>query len=386
MVTTDSGPVESNKVTSTEPGTTTTLENEKTASHQKTATADVASTSGDDAPNKEQKESKTGLRKLFGFGKKKDDLKDKDGNTQNRSDVSKTYPANLDLAPKSPSKHPYISRSPPLRGTPSPRLVSPAGSQIFERDVQESTTAAVPASPAIPSHIQTENHIPAVLSASTEAITDSQLSPDAVEIVMHSSHQPAIAAVGGVPSGTISPANDSGDVATHQDDETQATTYGTLDSSDVRRLSFISFADVVQSEQQEHARDPMSSSFHLSGLTAIPSPGQQRHRSPSPLRSGGSSQKFGSNSPTSKSGSVKGLEMASPNRAGRPLGSPVLSSQASGTGQSGAGELVVETVSQALRKAKSGELLGSGGSGTRSVPMSPVTTEAPEQKFPEMKS
>ncbi|CAI4212234.1 unnamed protein product [Parascedosporium putredinis] len=67
--------------------------------------------------------------------------------------------------------------SSPTRGlSSSPRLSSPAGSQIFERDVQDSVI--LPTSPAIPSHIQTENHIPPVLNASSEAITDRHLDPD----------------------------------------------------------------------------------------------------------------------------------------------------------------------------------------------------------------
>lgn len=391
MVSSEDAAVESAKVenaASATPNANQKNTDENTTTSNPTISKTTASSSTDNGANKSEKESKTGLRQLFGFGKKKkDEVKDKEGKpdstsntSQKRPDGAKAHPANLNLSQKAPSSHPYLAQSPTLRSnaSPSPRLVSPATSQIFERDVQESTAAAVPASPAIPAHIQTENHIPAVLSASTEAITDSQLSPDAVEIVMHSSHQPAIAAVSGLHASSESPSNDSGDVTAHPDDELSSSNYGALDSSDVRRLSFISFADVVQSEQAEHARDPMGNSFHVAGLTAIPSPNPQRHRSPSPIRSVGSSQGIGSSPPTSKSTSVKGLEMGSPSRSGRPLASPTLSFHGSGSGQNG-GELMVETMSQTLKKSRSGELLGSG---TRSVPLSPVSPSAPEPKFP----
>lgn len=375
------------ETTSSTPSATNQTSIDSNPSKSNSSTFKTANTTvAEDAVNKNEKESKTGLRKLLSFGKKKkDDSKDRESKadsssnvSQKKSDSSKAHPANLNLSQKPSSSHPYLAQSPTLRGTQSssPRLVSPAGSQIFERDVQESTATTVPASPAIPAHIQTENHIPAVLSASTEAITDAQLSPDAVEIVMHSSHQPAIAAVTGLHAGSESRPNDPDEALAHGDDELSSSTYTAMDSSDVRRLSFISFADVVQSEQAEHARDPMSNSFHVAGLTAIPSPSQQRHRSPSPIRSVGSSQGIGSSPPTSKSASVKGLEMGSPARIGRPLASPTLSFQGSGAGQGP--ELMVETMSQTLKKSRSGELLGSG---TRSVPLSPVGPPS-EPKFP----
>jgi hypothetical protein len=57
--------------------------------------------------------------------------------------------------------HPYGSPGSPAYGgySSSPRLHSPASSQIFERNVQEDVLPPQ-ASPQIPSHIITENHIP----------------------------------------------------------------------------------------------------------------------------------------------------------------------------------------------------------------------------------
>lgn len=308
-------------------------------------------------------ESKTTKRRLFGFGKKrKDDKGKKKDAASNESDVPRSTPANLTFVP---TTHPYISQSPPLRNlhSTSPRVVSPAGSQIFERDVQEAASQ-VPNSPAIPAHIQTEDRIPAVLDASSEAITDNALDPDTVEIVMHSSHQPAAKNVTGIGGSEAAGTTWSEDLLAHPDKDDAASNYGALDSADVRRLSFISFADVVQSEQTEHLnnRDPI----HIAGLTTLSS----GHRSPSPIRSTVSSQGVGTSPPTSKSASIKGLDL-SPTRAGKPLASPTLSFPSPTTGS----ELTIESMSQALRKTASGDLTG-----TRSQPMSPIGSI--ETRFP----
>lgn len=207
--------------------------------------------------------------------------------------------------------------------------------------------------PAIPAHIQTENYVPPVLDASTEAITNKQLDPDTVEIVMHSHHQPAAVTVTGAGNSDVLLGHWADDLVSHPptEKEDSASTYGALDSTDVRRLSFISFADVVQSEHAEHAGN--RDSVYIAGLSSLSS---AINRSPSPVRSPVSSQGFGTSPPTSKSASVKGLDL-SPGR--KPLASPTIS-----------GELAIETMSQALRRTGSGDL-----SGVRSLPLSPISPD-----------
>ncbi|RJE17366.1 hypothetical protein PHISCL_10297, partial [Aspergillus sclerotialis] len=132
---------------------------------------------------------------------------------------------------------------------------------------------------------------------------------------------------------------------THRQDADTGSNYGSLDSTDVRRLSFISFADVVHGEQE--LGDPRRDSTHLSGHPSlVPA------RSPSPIRSPTSSAAFGTSPPTSVTASVKGFE-TSPNRAPRGAGSP-LPGQSSplATGN----EINVETMRQALRRTGSGDL------------------------------
>jgi hypothetical protein len=313
---------------------------------------------------------KAGKRRLFGFGKRKDDEKAKctsedetiPNGTATAADIPIAQPTAQRVraaTPISPSRanHPYRSPSSPHRNlySSSPRIVSPAGSQIFERDVQESA-AQVPASPAIPSHIQTENHIPPVLDASSEAITNSTLDPDAVEIVMHSSHQPAAVTVTGVGSTEATPGVWADELIAHPDKDDAASNYGAFDSADVRRLSFISFSDIVQSEHMDHAgsRD----SIYVAGLSSLSS---GHNRSPSPIRSPISSSGVGTSPPTSKSASVKGIDLSP--RA-RPLGSPTLAFPSPG------GELTIETMRQALRRTESGDL-----SGIRSQPLSPSSPD-----------
>ena len=314
---------------------------------------------------------KAGKRRLFGFGKKKkDDEKAKEGSegesmvngTAATADVPIAQPTAQRVraaTPISPSRanHPYRSPSSPHRNlySSSPRIISPAGSQIFERDVQESAVQ-VPTSPAIPSHIQTENHIPPVLDASSEAITNSTLDPDAVEIVMHSSHQPAAVTVTGVGGTDATPGVWADELIAHPDKDDAASNYGALDSGDVRRLSFISFSDIVQSEHMDHAgsRD----SIYVAGLSSLSS---GHNRSPSPIRSPISSSGVGTSPPTSKSASVKGIDLSP--RA-RPLGSPTLAFP------SPSGELTIETMRQALRRTESGDL-----SGIRSQPLSPSSPD-----------
>lgn len=308
-------------------------------------------------PEGEEKKKKRGL---FGFGKKKTEEPVK---SPARSEPTVDSAATRRAANASPiqTEHPHFSPASPGRGlTSSPRLSSPAGSQIFERDVQESTVL-IPNSPAIPSHIQTENYIPPVLDASSEAITDNHLDPDSVEIITHTSHQPAAMTVAGVgllePSWTDELAAFAADKGTDS-----ASNYGSLDTTDVRRLSFISFADVVQAEQGYGGLAGSRDSMHLAGLTSLASMGV--NRSPSPIRSPVSSAGGpGTSPPTSKSGSVKGLEM-SPSR--KPLGSPTSMHHGLATPTVN-GELAIETMTQALRRTGSGDLAV-----LRSNPVSPI--------------
>ncbi|KAM0715084.1 hypothetical protein Q7P37_009549 [Cladosporium fusiforme] len=281
---------------------------------------------------------KTGRRRLFGSKKAQDRAtlnsadrtRDSTSDQPVMSDTSAAMPGalpqspleetpaniNTQPIPVSPARHHYSNAmpapSPSRLRSSSPRMQSPASSEIFERNVQEPvpiSTLQSELSPAhIPNHVLTEDHIPAALEASAEAITSENLNPDEVEIVTATSHQPAgaslesssVADVSSLPghlpasfvhhpsegseptslnaasSGFLPPAS------TVDDDS--ASNYGALDPNDVRRLSFISFADVVQSE---HAHPNTSGdiagsrdSLHIGSL-----PSAVHDRTTSPLRS-----------------------------------------------------------------------------------------------------
>ncbi|KIW87355.1 uncharacterized protein Z519_11991 [Cladophialophora bantiana CBS 173.52] len=256
--------------------------------------------------------------------------------------------------------HPYGMPGSPGYGVSnsSPRPHSPASSMIFERNVQEEI-ALPETSPHLPTHVLIENHIAPALDASAEAITNEKLDPDTVEIVTHVTHQPAavtISGLGAEHSLASSVQEDFPPAFTHRQDADTGSNYGSLDSTDVRRLSFISFADVVHGEQE--LGDTRRDSTHLSGHPSlVPA------RSPSPIRSPTSSAAFGTSPPTSVTASVKGFE-TSPNRAPRGAGSPL-------PGQSSplaaGSEINVETMTQALRRTGSGDL-----SHFRSPPLSAV--------------
>lgn len=326
-------------------------------------------------------DAKPKKRSFFGLGKKKSPAESPAGSpppppttkptTSNPGpsltrDASKLSSATRSTSPPSHKDYHILTNpSSPSRGmSSSPRLSSPARSQIFERDVQDHSGA--PASPAIPSHIQTENHIPPVLNASSEAITDGHLDPDSVEILTHAQHQPASVTVTGAPPSLHHHGSNptyeqmagswAEELAAYSDRD-DGSAFTPLDGSaaDIRRLSFISFADVVQSEHGAAGANPRDS-LHLAGLTSL----SNLRRSPSPIRSPVSSQGPGTSPPTSKSGSIKGLDM-SPSR--KPLGSPA----STGLGV-GAGDVSVETMSQALRRTGSSDL----GAAARSHPVSPV--------------
>ncbi|KAK4229600.1 hypothetical protein QBC38DRAFT_359012 [Podospora fimiseda] len=318
--------------------------------------SEPASESGGTTPRADstQDEKKPKRRSIFGFGKKKEaEGSQAKISSTTPSSISRTTPA-APLQTEGHHNH-YITPSSPGRPfASSPRLSSPAGSQIFERDVQESAAAVMPNSPAIPSHIQTENFIPPVLDASSEAITDSHLDPDNVEIVTHQR-------IYSEPSWTEELAAfslDKGIPATNTADS--ASNYGNLDNTDVRRLSFISFAEMVQAEQASTVVGNRES-MHIAGLTSLNIHGN--NRSPSPIRSPVSSVP-GSSSPPS----VKGLDVSAPGSPPRgivkPLGSPtslVHGIVPSITGPTVSGELAIETMSQALRRTGSGDLRGGLG-------------------------
>ncbi|POR39660.1 Uncharacterized protein TPAR_00150 [Tolypocladium paradoxum] len=329
-----------------------------------------------------KKNGKGKKRSLFGFGKKKTDASFKSGSSteppslskdgSKLSSTSRTTTSPTQTTTQSEHCHFVLPSSPTRDFSGSPRVSSPAGSQIFERDVQDSTVLK-PSSPAIPTHIQTENYIPPVLDDASEAITNKKLDPDAVEIVTHTSHQPASVTVtgagAGAAPGSITPYDQAAsewaaELASFADrvglPPDSASNYGSLDSADVRRLSFISFADVVQSEHTGHTGTAESrESIHMAGLTSIPSAGL--NRSPSPIRSPVSSQGPGTSPPTSNPGSMKGVDM-SPVR--KPLGSPISVVQHNLAAPS---DLNIETMRQALRRTESADL-----SHARSMPTSPI--------------
>jgi len=302
-------------------------------------------------------DAKTGKRRFWNLGKKKEDEKAK-----KKREAAAVILLPGTIAPKtmrpvspilgvgSPIKqspsHPYGVPASPSRNlnSSSPGVPSPASSQIFERSVQEDGLASS-ASPAIPAHITTENHIPAVLDASSEAITDDHLNPDNVEIVMHAAHQPAAVTVTGTGTSEAAGTSWQDDLVAHPDNDDAASNYGALDSNDVRRLSFISFADVVHAEHVDHSGSVAPS---VSSPLAMVS----NHRSPSPMRSPRSSQGLGGSPLMSGSDSSRGQE-TSPNRLGRGPGSPF-----SGHSPPTSGELTIETMRQALRKTGSRDLSG----------------------------
>jgi len=224
--------------------------------------------------------------------------------------------------------------------------------------VQEHANLAPPASAAIPAHIQTENHIPAVLEASSLALTNRDCDVDDVEIVMHSAHQPAVSVVAPHASVPTSPLLDSAqsrdgavDEAANGSDDVSF--YGGAAANDKRRLSFVSFADIVQAEQEAmsenalhtHSTSSPSRGSPIQSATADPvnisSVTEARYRrSPSPIRLGTSPPQpiffSGERSPRS------------PTRAGDTLGVE-------------RGELTIETLGHALRKTGSGDMGANGG-------------------------
>lgn len=274
---------------------------------------------------------------------------------------------------------PYQSSigSPQQPGSTSPSFHSPDPSSIFERNVQESNVPSE-VSPAIPAHIKTEDMIPPALEASSLAITDNHLRPEEVEIVTHAAHQPAAATIGETASAPVSenhlplsPADSQcgGFPAQHHESDESAPNYGTLDPNDVRRLSFISFADVVQAEQAEHAETESMHHVHFQSSTP------QLHSrdmagSSSPVRSPVTfTQPFahGMTSPTLPGSGANSTNAAEVSPVRSPIGSPTIGAPHQH------GELAIQTMSQALRKTASMDV----GSASRTIPTSPVSPTIP---------
>lgn len=355
---------------------------------------------------------------MFGLGKKKDSKKpameaqpvaavlpQSQAAVRPPSPLKSQQPPDLKSTsqsiPLSPARHPYqqtiAAQSPSRLRSSSPRLHSPASSEIFERNVQE----PIPMSglggeldPAhIPAHVITEDQIPPALEASAQAITNDQLNPDEVEIVTSSTHLPASSVLEGsashadltqlnsptLPSLRHEQSQDSepassmhasGIVPSLEDDG--ASSYGQLDPNDVRRLSFISFKDIVQSEHQQMAHSSLGEigsrdSLHIANALPPTSIGE---RAASPLRSPRSPTSTHSHS---LSGGLAtpppGVNINAVGGVSNPEQSPARSI---GLGSPGSqhGELTIETMRQALRKTASGDL-----SGVRSAGMSPVSDE-----------
>lgn len=256
-----------------------------------------------------------------------------------RSPVRSLQPGSPVLAPR-PTSAPYTT-------SPTPPRLSSSSSQIFERNVQEHPNGSIlpaPTSPSIPAHIQTDNHIPPVLDASSLAITDQDCGVDEVEIISHSFHQPAFSVappIGSAGSHGYSSLDHSEDAGNYSgDDWTSSSSHG----ADKRRLSFISFADVVQAEQSQQFGDglyayttssrgspvqsPINDSFSISTIN------ETLRRSPSPIRLG--------NSPP---------QVSYMSQAGESLG------------ERSPGELTIETMREAMNKPGNGDL----------VPKSPIS-------------
>lgn len=364
----------------------------------------------------DEKSGKSLKQRILGLGKKKEDAKESSNmsnpvteSTAEQVSVSSGLPLTqqqqaADTKPKAqlnpllptrlPGK-PDVAASPSRLRSSSPRLHSPASSEIFERSVQEpipiSGLGSELSNEHIPAHVITEDSIPPALEASAQAITSETLNPDEVEIVMSASHQPAAAAVleGSASQADLTSLNSplrnvasadsehassslhaSGLLPGTEDDG--ASNYGQLDPNDVRRLSFISFKDVVQSEHQ-HLAPTDRDNLHMSNMTTS----SLSERAASPLRS--------PRSPTSPQSSIGG-GMTTPPPPGVNVThsnadqSPVRSIGLGSPGSTQHGELTIETMRQSIRKTASGDLGAArhgSEAGLRSTGMSPVTDENP---------
>jgi hypothetical protein len=307
-------------------------------------------------------------KKLLGLSQEGIGQAEKDAFAKAEEVAPRTFaPTTPSLLPSPPlTASPFDRRASP-RGSPriapvasprrlrssSPGLQSPASSQIFERNVQEPESEP---SPAIPNHVKTEDMIPPALDASALAITDDHLSPEKVEIVTHSAHQPAAATVASSMESVYSPSLAPEESVSETTEPTP--NYGSLDSEDVKRLSFISFADVVQAEHVENDRE----SFGPAEGIQFMSLNSTSNRSPSPVRSPLSHRT--SSPPTSGAPSEKGVEHSRTRSPSSPASHV--------THNAPLGEelpLQVETMRQVIRKS------GTQETPPHSQPLSPVSVE-----------
>ncbi len=344
-----------------------TSSNPAAAPQQPNPPASVATASSETRPSDDGSLLSKG-KKLLGLGKKKDT---EAGKPSTETAPTTTTPTLLPSPPVSPPEQRASPRGSPrmlpigaspgrrIRST-SPGLHSPASSLIFERNVQEPEPSA-----DVPAHIKTEDHIPPALDATSLAITDSHLNPDEVEIITHTAHQPAsVAVASSITDPMHSPPLHHAEslASSHADVTDSAPGYGSLDTADPRRLSFISFADVVQAEHVEHDRQEVLGATSTEALQFM-SLSSTANRSASPVRSGTSS-------PPTASGaaSPKHADLARTRSPASPSSPVVLGSSHPASGE----ELPVqiETMRQALRKTHSGDL-----SGARSQPLSAASVE-----------
>ncbi|EWC48879.1 hypothetical protein DRE_00184 [Drechslerella stenobrocha 248] len=287
-------------------------------------------------------------RSFFNFGKKKpspaDDATLKQTSPTSVPPITTISPpetkvgtaTNSTTSPVSPVRSSHFGSQRRSKNT-SPRLST---SSIFERNVQDPSLP--PGSPSIPSHFSTENHIPAVLEATSLTITDSSVDPDRIEIVSSAAHHTVL------PHHPESYSNPWAEESAHSGDESIGQGYNSsLAAADKRRLSFISFADVVQAENEQASQ----SSTNLDALpTKSPQQPQPQPQTAASLRSN-SPIRTPPQLPYSPPGTGLGIsdfsmekDMSIPDRH-------------SGTGAATThNEVTVETLSQALRKYGSTDL------------------------------
>lgn len=319
-------------------------------------------------------------KRLLGLGKKKQGDADTQQSETGAPDGTLSPTSAPSLMPSPPLSTAPADRRASPRGSPrmlpvgaspnrrmhrssSPGLHSPSASSIFERNVQEPEPSV-----DVPAHIKTEDHIPPALDASSLAITDDHLNPDEVEIVMSSAHQPASSAVaGGLSDSVYSPplVHEDSAASSHADVTEAAPDYGSLDMTDPRRLSFISFADVVQAEHVEHDRQELLGSGEALQFMSLSS---TANRSQSPVRSPVSSHGLSASPPTSGTTSPKTADFGRTRSPGSPTFPTVHGTQSPSLG--GELPLQIETLRQTLRKTHSGDL-----SGARSQPLSAVSLD-----------